>query len=98
MDVGALCLSSFESGDSTRRHHTPEKSHCHADKHKAPTRPCIRPLSLLDGGGRCTISLFSYQVYYSVATFVGCGVTVGPIQIVWILTNSRMPKEESSRP
>jgi hypothetical protein len=27
-----------------------------------------------------------------------CGPVVGPIQMVWIFTNSRMPNEESSRP
>ena len=44
------------------------------------------------------IVLFGYQLYYSAAACAGCGATVGPIQMVWMLTNSRMPKEESSRP
>src|SRR6266705_3158558 len=35
---------------------------------------------------------------YSVATFAGWAVAAGPIQTVWILTNSRMPNDESSRP
>ncbi len=32
-------------------HGTPGESRCHQDKHKAPTLPPIRPLSLQDGSG-----------------------------------------------
>ncbi len=32
-------------------HETPGESCCHQDKHKAPTPPHIRPLSLQDGSG-----------------------------------------------
>src|ERR1700730_7937024 len=35
---------------------------------------------------------------YSLDAFVGGFSTLGPIQTVWTLTNSWIPKEESSRP
>ena len=35
---------------------------------------------------------------YSLGLCVGAFSTLGPIQTVWIFTNSRIPKEESSRP
>ena len=48
-DVGALCLSSSQDDDSAKHHVMPLVSRCDEDKHKAPTRPLIRPLSLQDG-------------------------------------------------
>jgi hypothetical protein len=44
--VGALCLSSSECDHHASRN--AGESHCHEDKHKAPTHPCIHPLSLQD--------------------------------------------------
>src|SRR5713101_7556365 len=35
---------------------------------------------------------------YSLAAFTGTFSILGPIQTVWMFTNSCMPKEESSRP
>ena len=51
LDEGALCLSSWVCDHLMGYHHTPGKSRCDEDKHKAPTLPHIRPLSLQDGGG-----------------------------------------------
>ncbi len=45
---GALCLSWWE-GDHQASRNSGE-SCCHQDKHKAPTHPRIRPLSLQDDG------------------------------------------------
>jgi hypothetical protein len=49
-EEGALCLSSSSSGHSVRHQVIPNESACHEDKHKAPTRPHIHPLSLQDTG------------------------------------------------
>ena len=49
VDEGALCLSSSECDPSASRN--PDESHCHEDKHKAPTHLRVHPLSLQDGGG-----------------------------------------------
>ena len=51
LDEGALCLSSWVCDHLMGYHHTPGESRCDEDKHKAPTLPHIRPLSLQDGGG-----------------------------------------------
>src|SRR5581483_119421 len=45
-DAGALCLSASSSRNPAAHHQIPEESCCHEDKHKAPTQPHIRPLSL----------------------------------------------------
>jgi hypothetical protein len=47
-DVGALRLSLWGCDHFVSRN--PNESHCDEDKHKAPTPPHIRPLSLQDGG------------------------------------------------
>ncbi len=44
-DDGALCLSG-EGWSGNACHETPTETHCHEDKHKAPTLPHIHPLSL----------------------------------------------------
>ena len=44
MDEGALCLSSMGYDHGVLRN--PDESNCDEDKHKAPTHPLIRPLSL----------------------------------------------------
>jgi hypothetical protein len=44
----ALCLSSLGYDHCASRN--PDASCCHEDKHKAPTRPRVHPLSLQDGG------------------------------------------------
>src|SRR5581483_11881349 len=49
VDVGVLCLSSSSIRNSAGHPVTPAESLCHKDKHKAPTPPLIRPLSLQDG-------------------------------------------------
>src|SRR5579872_5850505 len=51
-DAGALCLSSLDDDDPARSHITPTDSPSDEDKHKSPSPPYIRPLSLQDGGGR----------------------------------------------
>src|SRR5713226_6226595 len=48
VDEGALCLSSW-GGDRVASRN-PDHSSCHQDKHKAPTRLHVHPLSLQDGG------------------------------------------------
>jgi hypothetical protein len=48
VDEGALCLSSSGYDPSASRN--PTESSCHQDKHKAPTHPRLRPLSLQDAG------------------------------------------------
>jgi hypothetical protein len=48
VDAGALCLSWLECDHQASRN--PGESRCHEDKHKAPTHPHIRPLSLQDAG------------------------------------------------
>src|SRR5712691_5551376 len=50
VDERALCLSSSNARNSLGHHQNPEESPCHEDKHKAPSRPRIRPLSLQDAG------------------------------------------------
>jgi len=50
VDVGALCLSSWQLVSLGFRE--ANGSHSDEDKHKAPTQPHIHPLSLQDGGGR----------------------------------------------
>jgi len=50
VDEGALCLSSSECDHLASRN--PNESKSDQDKHKAPTLPHIRPLSLQDGDTR----------------------------------------------
>jgi len=50
VDEGALCLSSL--GCDLFASRNPDESCCYEDKHKAPTRLRVRPLSLQDAGGR----------------------------------------------
>ena len=57
MQMGALCLSLLECDHYASRN--PGKSCCHEDKHKAPTLPLIRPLSLQDRAVR--IAAFGRQ-------------------------------------
>jgi len=45
-----------------------------------------------------TIKLNYFLCFSSFGTLVGAALTAGPIQTVWIFTNSRMPNEDSSRP
>jgi hypothetical protein len=56
--VGALCLSSC--GCDSLGFRQAAWSHPHEDKHKAPTRPHIRPLSLQDGNVHCCIRLAKF--------------------------------------
>jgi len=50
VDAGALCLSSWQYNHHASRN--PNESYGEEDKHKAPTRLHIHPLSLQDGGRR----------------------------------------------
>ena len=62
MDAGALCLSSLGCGPSALRN--PNASCGHQDRHKAPTLPRIRPLSLQQGrwGLDCRIWLLKFFI------------------------------------
>ena len=74
VDEGALCLSWSECDHLASRN--PNASKSEEDKHKAPTLPHIRPLSLQDGDTRIpefgrekpsgrgrTIPFFGYQTF-----------------------------------
>src|SRR5579872_5710989 len=50
VDEGALCLSSLDSRESNEASYNLGGITCRKDKHKAPTLPRIRPLSLQDVG------------------------------------------------
>ena len=65
MDEGAWCLSS--SGCDFLLHEVPKGSRCHQDKHKAPTLPHIRPMSLQDPIRSSTFSRGA-----DLSAFAGC--------------------------
>src|SRR5713101_2787314 len=70
VDEGALCLSWLGCDLGALRN--PKGSRCHQDKHKAPTLPHIRPLSLQDpfrsspfiGIGADTLPVLVVNIYY----------------------------------
>src|SRR5581483_10799115 len=82
VDVGALCLSSWDSHPPTGHHVIPTESRCEKDKHKAPSHPRIHPLSLQ---GviilfMFIVSLFAFPSIASAHTLTNTGQISGQLQ------------------